>query len=306
VPPFAVLVEPGRLVGAAFRREGDRMALVERHVEALPPTALGNGPLGAPVDPVGGLREAVAELVRRFSQRPRAASLVLPDIWARGLVVELGDLPSRSDLRREVLRFRLRKLIPFRVDELRVAASPIEPVRDPKDPVRALVLFAAEAVCSAFEDAFGAAGVTLGHVGPASLARLAALSHRGRLPGTVAVAAVEPDGFTLVVARDGEPVLWRQKSFPADSAEGRAAQLAPELRLTRTFLAERLSTPEIDGLLVAAAPAVAAEWSEALAGGLGRPAASLEPGFLPLLEVPSRAESRDLALLVGAVCQEIA
>lgn len=306
MPPFALLVEPGRLVGAAFRREGDRLALVERHVAPLPPTAFGGGPLGAPVDPAGGLREAAAELARRFSQRPKAASLVLPDAWARCLVVELGDLPSRPDLRREVLRFRVRKLVPFRVEELRLAAGPIAPVAEPKDPVRALVLFAADAVCTALEEAFGAAGVTIGQIGNASLARLAALAHRGRLPGTVAVAAVEPEGFTLVVARDGEPVLWRQKSFAPEAAGDRAPLLAAELRLTSTFLAERLATPAIDGLVLAASDDLAGGWSEVLAEGLGRPAASLEPGFLPLAELPSRAEARDLALLVGAACQEVA
>jgi hypothetical protein len=304
VPPWAFAVDGEGLVGAAFRREPGGLRLLERHAVQLPAGALGEGPLGAPVVDPAALGEAVADLVGRFARRPRHASLVLPDAWARGLVVELGALPERADARADVLRFRLRKLVPFRVEELRVAAAPIATVAGQEDPWRLLVVYAAESLCAALEAAFAAAGVHLGQLVGASLARLGALAAGGRLAGLVAVAAVEPHGFTLVCARDGEPVVWRQKSFgDGDEAGSRAPRLAAELKLTRTFLAERLGAPRLDAVLLAAPDDVRAVWSEVLSEGLGRPPAVVVGDRLPLAGGEADAA---LAPLVGAACRVVA
>jgi hypothetical protein len=307
VPPHAFALDGERLVGAAFRREGGRFRLVERHAAALPPGVLGDGPLGGPVADPGVLDAAVAELVGRFARRPRHASLVLPDAWARGLAVELGDLPERPELRREILRFRLRKTVPFRVEELRVAAAPIAAVAGQQDPVRALVLYASEPLVAGCERAFAAAGVHLGQVVGASLARVAALAGARRLAGLVALAAVEPGGFTLVVTRDGEPVVWRQKGF-ADlgAGEARAPQLAAELRLTRTFLDERLAAPRLDAVLLSAPEEARATWRALLAEAFERPVAAIADDELPLAAESAAGEAEELAPLVGAVCREVA
>lgn len=307
MPPHAFAVADGRLAGASFRREGGRFRLVERHAVELPPGALAAGPLGGPVADAAALAAAAGELVGRFARPPQQASLVLPDAWARGLVVELGALPARAELRTEILRFRLKKLVPYRVEELRVAAAPIAAVAGQEDPVRALVLYASEPLCAGFEGAFAAAGVRLGQIVGASLARLGALAHGGRLAGLVAIASVEPAGFTLVFARDGEPVLWRQKSFgDGEDGETRAPQLAAELRLTRTFLAERAGAADVDAVVLAAPAEARATWSDALADGLGRPVAALAGDWLPLAAESTGGSDAELAPLVGAVCREVA
>lgn len=310
VPPHAFAVTDGRLAGASFRREAGRWRLVERHAVALPAGALASSPLGGPVADAGALAAAVGDLVGRFAKRPHHASLVLPDEWARGLVVELGDLPARAELRGEILRFRLRKLVPFRVEDLRIAASPIERVAEQEDPVRALVAYASEPLCAGFESAFAAAGVRLGQIVGASLARLAALAHGARLRGLVALAAVEPGGLVLICARDGEPVLWRQKSFVesegGSAAEARAPQLAAELRLTRTFLEERLGAAGVDAVVLTASEAGSALWSAALEDGFGRPVARLATDWLPLVAESAAGADVELAPLLGAVCREVA
>ncbi|HEX9799283.1 MAG TPA: hypothetical protein VGC00_03835 [Thermoanaerobaculia bacterium] len=307
MPPCAFAVGGESLAGAVFRREGGGLRLVERHALPLPAGTLGDGPLGAPLGDAEALSAVVGELVGRFARRPRQASLVLPDAWARGLVVELGALPERGEARAEVLRFRLRKLVPFRPEELRVAAAPIAAVAGQEDPLRVLTLFAAEPLCAAFESSFAAAGVRLGQIVDTSLALVSALAHGGRLAGVVALATVEARSFTLVCARDGEPVLWRQKSFGDSSeAETRAPRLAAELKLTRTFLAERLDAPRLDAVLLAAPDDVRAVWSEVLAEGLGRPPAIVAADSLPLAAESAREADAALAPLVGAACREVA
>jgi hypothetical protein len=307
VPPFAVALDRERWQGALFSRERGAFALRETQAAPAPAGALDGGPLGGPVADAEALARAATAFVRRFARPPRAASLVLPDAWARGIVVELGELPARAELRAEVLRFRLRKLLPFRVEELRLAAVPIVPVAGQEDPVRALVLYAAEGVCAALERGFAAAGVRVGQIVGAALARLGALAHGGRLPGLVALAGVEPSGFTLIVARDGEPVLWRQKSFAVELTEGeRAPLLAAELRLTRSFLAERLPGVALDGVVLAAPAALAPLWTGLLEEGLERAVTPLSAALLPLAGERGDLPAAELAALLGAAAREVA
>jgi len=305
LPPHGFTLDGERLIGASFRRETAGLRLVERHALALPAGALALGALGGPVISPDGLSAAVAELVGRFAHRPHPASLVLPDAWARGLVVELGDLPDDEEARTEVLRFRLRKLVPFRPEELRVVASPIAPVSGQEDPVRALLIYASEPLLAVLESAFDSAGVRLGQIVNASLARLGALDRDGRLAGWVAIAAVEPGGFTLVVVHDGEPVLWRQKSFAdGPSPAERGPLLAAELRLTRTFLAERLDVADLDAVLLEAPDEARAFWSDLLSEGLERPALAIGSSWLPLAPESERPGDAGFSALVGAVSLE--
>jgi len=306
VPPAVFAAGRRQLAFASFRRDGREFHLRDYHAVPLPETALAGGTLGGPVNDPPALEAAVAALLARVSAHPQRASLVLPDAWARGMTLELDQLPGAPDLALEVLRFRLRKLVPFRAEELRIAAAPIERLAGQQEALRALVLLAAEVVCGAFEKAFAARGVRLGQITNASLARLDGLATHGRLPGLAALASVEPDGFVVVFARDGAPVVWRQKSFTEGLPdEDRARLVASELRLTRTFLAERLSGQSLSAVLLAAPAAVEPFWKGVLEAGLGHPVVALQAAHLPLAG-PVATPVAELSPLLGAACREVA
>ena len=128
----------------------------------------------------------------------------------------------------------------------------------------------------------------------------------GRLPGLAALASVEPDGFVVVFARDGAPVVWRQKNFTEGlSDEDRARLVASELRLTRTFLTERLSGQSLSAALLAAPAAVEPFWKGVLEEGLGHPVVALQAAHLPLAG-PVAAPVAELSPLLGAACREVA
>jgi hypothetical protein len=306
VPPVAIAATRRELRMATFRRSAAGLETLAWATVPLPGGVFGSSALGGPVGETAALDTAVRTLVERVGGRHPRASLVLPDAWTRGMTVELGELPDDPATRLEVLRFRLRKLVPFRIEELRLAAAPIEKLVGQEEPTRVLALLASEGVCAALESAFAAAGVRLGQVVGATLARLDALAAGGRLPGLAAVASVEPEGFTLVFARDGAPVAWRQKSFTEGlSDDDRERLLAAELRLTRTFLAERLAGEGLSAALLAAPVAVAPFWSRVLEDGLGAPVAPIALEHLPLVSAPP-AGVEELAPLAGAACREVA
>ena len=306
MPPAVFAAGRRQLAYAAFRREGRELHLREYHAVPLPASVFTGGPLGGPVADLPALEGSVAALLGRLSGRPPRASLVLPDAWARGMTLELDQLPGSPELALEVLRFRLRKMVPFRVEELRLAAAPIERLAGQEEPLRALVLLASEALCATFERAFAARGVRLGQITNGSLARLDGLGAHGRLPGLAAVASVEPDGFVVVFARDGAPVTWRQKNFTEGlSDDDRARLVAAELRLTRTFLGERLSGQQLSAVLLSAPAAVEPFWTAVLEEGLGHPVVALQDAHLPLAG-PAAAPIAELSPLVGAACREVA
>jgi hypothetical protein len=82
-------------------------ALLEAQSVPLPEGLFGTGPLGVPVGDRATFAEAARLLVGRLSKAPKVATIVLPDAWARGLMIDSADLPEEPEARHEVLRFKL-------------------------------------------------------------------------------------------------------------------------------------------------------------------------------------------------------
>ena len=119
-----------------------------------------------------------------------------------------------------MLRWKLKRLVPFRVDELRIGAVEVTPLPGQEEPRRLLLGFAVEALLAALEAAFERVGIRLGRISSTSLALLAAL--------------VEPaagDGLTALVLAEGRGRRRRgrrQRLHPGGGARRRAA--APPLQ----------------------------------------------------------------------------
>jgi len=310
MPPHVFAVAAGELRYAAFasERRGGALEFREYHAVPLAEAALGSGALkgGSGLDR-GAIEEALAQLLERCGGKVERASLVLPDAWARCLIVELGDLPDDEPERSDVLRFRLKRLIPYRVEELRLAAARLVGLEGEGKEIQALVAFASEALVGALEETFRARGVRLGLVAGSALSLLAALERGGRFSGLSAAALVQPEGFTLVFSRDGEPVLWRQKGFTEGLADGdRARMLGAELRLTRTHLAERFDGSSPRTVVVAAPREVLPFWRDVLAEGLAIEPLALASEHLPLTGNGLGESVAELAPMLGAACRESA
>jgi hypothetical protein len=278
VPPHVFSLGPQHLAYGSFDRRGDGFALRALHRVELPPGAFQRGLLGGPPKDPGVLEQALGDLRGRLPGTVREASLVVPDGWLRVSFGEGGDLPDGPRARDEVLRFKLRRLVPFRVEELRVGAVEL-PSQDASTP-RLVLAFALETVLAQLEGVFERAGIHVGQVVSASLALLAALEPpEGEV---LAVALVETEGYTLAFAHGAELLLHRYKAAGEGVESGvRAGLVRRDLLLTRNFLEEQLARTRIDRAFLVAPPDLETGWLNLLEDGLGLPVVPLRASHLP-------------------------
>jgi len=190
------------------RLNGRRDALVRVERSPIPASWFRLGPVGLLQVERQALAGALASLLRGLEKVPQHASLVAPNAWMRSVVVETGGLPRQREEAEEVVRWRLKKLLPCRPEDVRldfIAGG---------DHGRMLVVLALDRPLSAVEEVFAAAGVGVGRIEPAALALTALLPVS---PAPVVLAAVEERAIAIVVLAGGKPVLLRHKPLPADA-----------------------------------------------------------------------------------------
>ena len=153
------------------------------------------------------LAGALTPLLQRLDRRPERASVVVPDGWMRSIVVDVGSLPRQRQEAEEVVRWRLKKLLPCRPEEVR-----LDFLRAGENG-RILVLLALDRPFVALEELFAAGGVHVGRIEPTALAltNLLPPSEEAALLMTA-----EERTLTLVFVARGRVSLLRHKTLPAD------------------------------------------------------------------------------------------
>ena len=137
-------------------------------------------------------RAAVASALRQalneISLKENQITVVIPDAAVRVLLLDFDLLPAKAAEALPIIRFRLRKLVPFEVEDAAVSYQVM-----PGKPglVRVIVAVSPAAVLAEYESAVREAGYEPGVVLPSTLAALAAVS------------AEEP---SLVINRNGSSV----------------------------------------------------------------------------------------------------
>jgi hypothetical protein len=299
----------GQFVRGAGGRAGFRFRAFR--AVPLPPDAFLSGPLGGPLRDPRAFQGILDGLVKELPA-VHEASLVIPDAWLRVTFTESGELPRAGAARDDVLRWKLKRLVPFRVDELRIGAQEVEPLpnQPPEEPRRLLLGFAVDQLLSQLEEAFAAAKVRLGQITNTSLALISALGEEGPAPSFWAIVVVEEAGYTLAFVHGSEPVLHRFKAFAGALPEAaRASLVTRDLKLTKNFLDEHFPGATLTRVLLAAPEALEPIWMERLAEGLGSAAAPLSTRDLPPLQIDvalgAQPVWREVAPMLGAARREV-
>ncbi|MGE0456147.1 MAG: hypothetical protein AB7O37_22640 [Vicinamibacteria bacterium] len=256
-PDVAVELHPRSLGVLRVARRGGAATLAAAALVDLPEGVVAPSLLQPNVTDAAALVRALRAAMERAGVAPGSpAALLLPDPAARLAVFPAEEIVSRTRDADEVLRFRLRKGVPFEIREAALAfeAWPASPGR----PARALAAAMAREVLLSYEAPVREAGLEPGHVEPASLALLRAA---GSGPGGDDLLVNWDDGYvSFLLTQDGVPALVR--TLQAAGAEDVAREAASTLLYHR----ERLEGGALRRALLR--PAAAAADAGALAAAL--------------------------------------
>ena len=205
-PPAAVELVSGGVLAAALHAPGEPPVYA---FEPLPDGALVAG-IGEP-----NLRvpEAVANAIRtalaQVAPRSRAVTLVLPDTVVRVFVLDFDSLPAKADEANSVMRFRLRKMVPFEVEH---AGLSYQVLTESKTECKVLAAVIPGPILQEYEGAVRAAGYEPGAVLPSSLAALAGLD------SMEAVLAANLSGLALTttITSGHDLLLYRTLDLPEE------------------------------------------------------------------------------------------
>lgn len=302
-PPHAFVLRADSLAYGAFEAGPQGFAFDVFQQVVLPDGLFAQGVLGGPARQQSALEGHVGELIGRLTDVPKRASLVLPDAWLRLAFVEVAELPDRADQRLEILRFKLKRLVPYRVEDLRLSAVEVTPLDDQDEQMRLLLGFGGEMLIHQLEEAFAAHGVTLGAITNSTLAVLSGLESIVSPDILGCLVAVGEDAYTVSFFLDGEPRLYRYKSLDGGGVFG--ASVARDLRLTASFIDRYFADTPRRAFLAAPAELEPA-WLGWMADELGIDPEPLRLDMLPLTRTRAEVDRLDVASLFGAASLEVA
>ncbi len=169
------------------------------------------------------IRSALEKIGERANARDGDLTLVIPDAAVRVLLLEFEALPARAAEALPLVRFRLKKLLPFDADEAMVS---YQTMSSGKAGVRVLAVGIPRDVLGEYETAVREAGFEPGAVLPSTLACLAALPDAD--PALLVNA--NPLGVTAAIVRAGVLLLHRSVDLQEHTVPGHAAPdaLPPE------------------------------------------------------------------------------
>jgi type IV pilus assembly protein PilM len=178
------------------------------------------------------VRAAISSAMGAVAGKDRDAILIVPDAAIRVLLLDFETLPTKKQDIDPIIRFRLKKSLPFDVDHAAVSSD----IRRDNGNIRVVAAVSPRTVRDDYETAFRDAGYQPGVVLPSSLAAL------GLVEGTrpTLMLKVDPVNITIVAAQNQELRLVRTLENP-HGVEVKAAELAEAVLPSIVFFEDAFS-----------------------------------------------------------------
>lgn len=307
-PPVAFEVVRGEILAVRLRpRRRGKPTLESHQMRKLSETTVGSSILRPIVGAPDEMAQKVRELFEVTGTKPGRVSVVLPDNLAKISVVTLPERPASRKQLGEILRFKLRRAIPFRLEDA-VISHQVLPSDGPE--MNLLVGVMLRPVVEQYESAFVAAGATPGLVDLCTVSLYNLCRHDmerahaadGR---DVALLNCARGYFSLAIARGGRLLFFRCKSHSHAEEDPQAvlAAMGREITSSLSYYEQRLSGQGIGTVFVRSTTQPLDEIAEVLGRvGLDR-LARVDPsgmlGLAPGLKLDPEVGQR-IAPCVGA------
>ena len=228
-PAAAVEIAPEGVLAASLPAPGQAPVFAW---EPLPEGVVEPGIADLNVRTPEALTSALRAVLGPLPTRNRAVTLVLPDSAIRVFMLDFDALPQKSAEALPVLRFRLRKMVPFDVEE---ASISYQILSESKTECRVLAAVLPGPVLAEYEAATRAAGYEPGAVLPASLAALAGIDSLE----SVLIANLSHNELTTVIANGNDLLLYRAIDLPQDPAQ-HAAEVQRNIAVAAAYYEDKL------------------------------------------------------------------
>jgi type IV pilus assembly protein PilM len=220
-PSLVVEIASGHV--AAARWGAGHGALEDVVVESLPAGSVMPSTVDNNITQPDALRGALRRALDRIPTRGATITLLVPDPVVRVFILPFENLPRRADEALPLLRWRLKKSVPFDVDET-VVSWMRQPARD--GTLELVTAVARQRIVREYEEIVESAGASIGVLLSSTLASLPLLEERG------ATLLVRLSGKTLtsVIVHGSNLCVYRSTDMPAD-----VALLDPQVVLDEVF-----------------------------------------------------------------------
>lgn len=233
-PNLACELTPEGVLAARLQKDGQAVM----SFAPLPSGALKPGLGGENFLDRAAVETALRKALEDAGAREKQLTLVVPDAAVRVLMLEFDSLPAKAQEALPIVRFRLRKLMPFEVED---AAVSYQVMRQAAEQEHVLVTVMPRVLRDEYEGAVRAAGYEPGVVLPSTLASLAALTTKE------AALVVNRNGrsLTTAITAGDELLLHRTQELAANEADHKE-ELAQCVLVARAYFEDTLhATPEV-------------------------------------------------------------
>jgi type IV pilus assembly protein PilM len=209
-PTLAVEITPEQISAARFSRAG---ALEIFGVEMLPPGAVVPSAIETNITNPAAVKIAFGRLAEKLQVKEQeSAALIVPDPVIRVFVQHFDDFPRSAEEAVPMLRWKLKKSVPFEVEETLLSYMRQQPRGEGVDVVTAIARLR---IIKEYESVLDAKDVLPGVVLSSTLAAISLLQDSrptllARLSGT---------SLTTAIVREGVLAGYRCTELPSTAAE---------------------------------------------------------------------------------------
>ena len=247
ISPFGVM---------AARQQGEELTT---HYVPLPAQSLAPGLKAPTILNQAAVAAALKTALGAVVEKERKLTVVLPDGAVRVLLIDFDSLPSKAADVLPIIRFRLRKLVPFEVADAaisyQVMPAQVSAAGAPTQ-TRVLVVVTPREVLDEYESAIRAAGYEPGVVLSSTLAATAVLDAEPAL-------VINRNGTTLTTAIvRGEEILLHRSLDLEPGEEEQPEYIRQTVSVAAAYFEDTLAVPPTSIYYVG--PGTAAEFVELL------------------------------------------
>ena len=243
-PPIACEISSGRIAGVRFTRGG---AVDDLAIESLPPGAIVPAAVEVNLANAGAVKSALRNVLLRLRAQEQDVALLLPDPVIRVFIQRFEQFPRAAKDALPMLRWKLKKSIPFDADETQISfmrqPSALEP-----GGVDVVTALARQRILREYEMLVEEFGAFPGVILSSSLAALSLLADQG----PALLARISGTSLATAIVRDGVLCGYRCTELPEDAHVLRPETLIEEIFPVAAYYQdtwkETIQTLRISGL----------------------------------------------------------